>query len=259
MENIAIELHNLTVTYQNRPAVWNLDYTIPMGKLAAIIGPNGSGKTTSLKAIMGLLKPSSGYVKIFGKSLDEVREKVAYVPQRGSVDWDFPINVLETVMMGRTNRRTIFKWTTKKDKELAFQALERVQLADFAHRQISQLSGGQQQRVFIARALVQDADLYLLDEPFAAVDITTEQAIITLLKEMKNQGKTVVVVHHDLQSVPEYFDYLVMINTRLVAVGETEKVFTPEFLQQTYGSKLNLLTQLGELMHEKGFGVREKK
>ncbi len=259
VENPVLELHNLTVTYDNKPAVWNLDYTLPAGKLIGVIGPNGSGKTTMMKAIMGLIKPSSGYIKLFGRDLADVRDKVAYVPQRGSVDWDFPVNVYDTVTMGRFNRKNLFKRINNKDKEIISDAIKKVQLEAFAKRQISQLSGGQQQRVFIARALAQEADLYLLDEPFAGVDAATENAIISLLKEMKQQGKTIVVVHHDLQTASKYFDWLVLINTRLIASGKTEEVFQKEILEKTYGGRLQILTQVAELLKQQGYPVREKK
>jgi manganese/zinc/iron transport system ATP- binding protein len=258
-ENPIIELHNLTVVYHNKPAIWNVDYTLPHGQMIGIMGANGSGKTTMLKALMGLVKSSSGYVRIFGQDLDKVREKVAYVPQRSAVDWDFPASVFDVVLMGRYKPSNIFKRSSKHDKEIAMECIHKVQLDKFVNRQISQLSGGQQQRVFIARALAQEAELYLLDEPFAGVDVTTENAIITLLKEMKEKGKTVVVVHHDLQTAPEYFDWLVLMNTRLIASGKMLDVFTLEILNEVYGGKLNILTQVGDLMKEKSHPIREKK
>ena len=259
VENPVLELHNLTVTYDNKPAVWNLDYTLPAGKLVGIIGPNGSGKTTMMKAIMGLIKPGSGYIKLFGKELHDVRDKVAYVPQRGSVDWDFPVNVYDTIMMGRYNKKNIFRRNTAQDKAIVKDAIAKVQLEQFAKRQISQLSGGQQQRVFIARALAQEAELYLLDEPFAGVDAATENAIMTLLKEMKQQGKTIIVIHHDLQTARKYFDWLIMLNTRLIASGNIEDVFQQEILEQTYGGRLQILTQVGDLLKQQGYPVREKR
>ncbi|MEM1135275.1 MAG: metal ABC transporter ATP-binding protein [Bacteroidota bacterium] len=258
-ENPVIELHNLTVTYENKPAVWNIDYTLPAGNLIGIIGPNGSGKTTMIKAIMGLVKPGSGYVKLFGKKIEDVRDKVAYVSQRSSVDWDFPINVYDAVLMGRYNRKNLFQKNTKKDHEITREAIKKVQLEGYHKRQIAQLSGGQQQRVFIARALAQEADLYLLDEPFAGVDAATESAIIKLLKEMKANGKTILVVHHDLQTAGKYFDWLVMMNTRLIASGKTTDVFQQEILEQTYGGRLQILTQVADLLKQHGHPVREKK
>ncbi|MEM7514308.1 MAG: metal ABC transporter ATP-binding protein [Bacteroidota bacterium] len=256
--NPIIELHNLTVTYDRKPALWNADYTLPHNQLIGVLGPNGSGKSTMLKAIMGLVNPSSGHAKLFGKEIDEVRHRIAYVPQRGSVDWDFPINVFETVLMGRYKPESLFRRVKKEDKNIAMEALEKVQMTPFLKRQISQLSGGQQQRVFIARALAQQADLYLLDEPFAGVDAATESAIVGLLKEMKEEGKTIVVVHHDLQTVFKYFDWLVLLNTRLIASGPTEKVFQPDILTDTYGGKLNILSQIVDLIQKEGYPVQEK-
>ncbi|MEK6479746.1 metal ABC transporter ATP-binding protein [Catalinimonas sp. 4WD22] len=253
-----LELHNLTVTYQNKPAVWNVDYEIPEKQMVGIIGPNGSGKTTMIKAIMGLVAPSSGYVKIFGQPLDKVRGRIAYVPQRNSVDWDFPVSVLDTVLMGRYNPKNLFRRTTKEDKAIALECLEKVGMEKFVNRQISQLSGGQQQRVFIARALALQADLYLLDEPMAGVDAATEDTIISLLREMRDEGKTIIVVHHDLQTAHRYYDWLIMMNTRLIASGKTKEVFTETTLTETYGGRLNILTEIGEILRQHQHPVREK-
>ena len=257
VQDPVLELHNLTVVYESKPAIWNVDYEIPGEQLIGIVGPNGSGKSTMLKAIMGLVSASSGYARIFGQELEEVRQRIAYVPQRSSVDWDFPVSVFDTVLMGRYNPKNILRRTTKKDKEIALEAIRKVQLEPFMHRQISQLSGGQQQRVFIARALAQQADLYLLDEPFAGVDAATENAIMTLLKQMKAEGKTIVVVHHDLQSVQEYFDWLILMNTRLIATGPTEEIFTQELLQKTYGGQLNFLSRVADLIANEEHPMRE--
>lgn len=254
----AIELHNLTVTYDRKPALWNADVILPAEKIIGILGPNGSGKSTMLKAIMGLLEPSSGYVEIYGKPLPQVRQRVAYVPQRGSVDWDFPISVFETVLMGRYQPNNLLRRSSKADKDLAWEALRKVQMEGFAKRQISELSGGQQQRVFIARALARQADLYLLDEPFAGVDAATENAIMELLRSMQQAGKTIVVVHHDLQTVKHYFDWLLMLNTRLIAVGPTEEVFQTDNLNDAYGGKLNILSQVADIIEKDGHPVREK-
>lgn len=235
LSSFAIESHNLTVAYQRNVVLSDVSYHIPQQTLTGIIGPNGSGKTTMLKAIMGLLKSKSGKINIT-PSL-----KVSYVPQRSSVDWDFPATVLEIVLMGRMNGKNILRRNSAEDKKLALQCLEKVQMEGFLKRQISELSGGQQQRVFLARALAQEADLYLLDEPFAGVDIPTENTIVSLLKEMVQEGKTVVVVHHDLQTVKSYFDWLVMLNKELIAFGKTEEVFNTELLQLTYGKKMTML------------------
>jgi manganese/zinc/iron transport system ATP- binding protein len=253
----AIEVHNLTVSYYRKPVLWDVDFKLPTGKLIGVVGPNGSGKTTLIKSIMGLLEPDSGYVNIFGQKLDDLREKVSYVPQRESVDWDFPASVMDVVEMGRYRRGNIFRRLSSHDKNLATRALEKVNLLDLARRQISQLSGGQQQRVFIARALAQQADLYLMDEPFAGVDASTEQAILTLLSEMKKEGKTVLIVHHDLQTAYDFFDYIVLLNTRLVAAGPKDEVFTPELLQEAYGGQLTVLSRIGDLLARRDFPVRE--
>lgn len=253
----SIELHNLTVSYEGKPAIWNIDYTLPDAALIGVVGPNGSGKSTMLKAIMGLVEPAGGYVRIFDQALEAVRSRIAYVPQRSSVDWDFPVNVFDTVLMGRYRPGNLFSRSTRQDRELAMESLHKVGMEAFVKRQISQLSGGQQQRVFIARALAQQADLYLLDEPFAGVDAATEQSIIQLLKEMKAEGKTILVVHHDLQTVREYFDWLVMINTRLVAAGPVDEVFIPEKINETYSGKLHILAQVADLLAEGKQPIRE--
>lgn len=255
----SLEIHNLTVTYNQRPVLWNVDFELPKGKIIGIVGPNGSGKTTLLKAIMGLVKSSSGYVKIFEKELSEVRDKISYVPQRESVDWNFPASVMDIVLMGRYRNSNLMRRLKTKDMEIAAASLEKVNMLEYSKRQISQLSGGQQQRVFIARSLCQGADLYIMDEPFIGVDAATEEAILTLLMEMRNQGKTVIVVHHDLQTAKEFFDWIVLLNTRLVAAGPTKEVFTEKLLQEAFGGKLNVLSKVGELIREQEFPVREKK
>lgn len=254
---ISIETHNLTVSYNQRPVLWNIDFELPQGKIIGIIGPNGSGKTTLLKSIMGLVPISSGYVKIFDQPLDQVREKISYVPQRESVDWDFPASVMDIVLMGRYRKNNLMKRLSKADRDIAAEALEKVNMLEYCDRQISQLSGGQQQRVFIARSLAQGADLYIMDEPFVGVDAATEEAILNLLSEMKKEGKTVVVVHHDLQTAKDYFDWIVLLNTRMVAAGPKEEIFKEELLQEAYGGKLNVLSKVGDLIKEKSFNVRE--
>ncbi|MEQ8624330.1 MAG: metal ABC transporter ATP-binding protein [Vicingaceae bacterium] len=255
---VSIEAHNLTVSYNRRPVLWNIDFSLPTGKIIGIIGPNGSGKTTLLKAIMGLVKTSSGYVKLFDDDLENVRDRISYVPQRESVDWEFPASVMDIVLMGRYRKNNLMRRLNKADRDIAAEALEKVNMLEYSNRQISQLSGGQQQRVFIARSLAQGADLYIMDEPFVGVDAATEEAILSLLTEMKSQGKTVVVVHHDLQTAKAYFDWMVLLNTRLVAAGPKEEIFNEELLQEAYGGKLNVLSKVGELMKERDFPVREK-
>ncbi len=254
----AIEVHNLTASYQRRPVLWDIDFKLPQGKLIGIVGPNGSGKTTLLRNLMGLMEPDSGYVKIFGEDLDKIRHKVSYVPQRETVDWDFPASVFDVVEMGRYRKSNLFRRLSKKDKEITTQALEKTGMLEYAKRQISQLSGGQQQRVFIARSLAQQADLYLMDEPFVGVDAATEDSILALLSEMKSEGKTVVIVHHDLQTAYEYFDWIVLLNTRLVASGSKDSVFTPQLLQEAYGGRLTVLSRIGDLLSKQDFPVREK-
>lgn len=253
-----LEIHDLTVAYDKKPVLWDIDLSIPKGKLVGIIGPNGAGKSTLIKSIMGLVPNSSGYVKLFDQELDEVRNDISYVPQRESVDWDFPASVMDVVLMGTYGKLGLFKRPRKADREVALDALRKVGMEAYTKRQISQLSGGQQQRVFLARSLAQQAELYFMDEPFAGVDAATEKAIIDILKEMSAQEKTVIVVHHDLQSVAQYFDWVILINTRLVASGPTDKVFTKELLQETYGGKLTLLTEVGDLLQKQQFPNREK-
>ena len=258
MSQNSIEVHNLSVAYNRIPVLWDIDFELPQGQIIGIVGPNGSGKSTLLKAIMGLVPLSSGFSKIFDKELDLVREKVAYVPQRESVDWNFPATVEDVVRMGRYKRGKLFNRLSSIDKQLALEAIEKVKLTPYKDRQISQLSGGQQQRVFLARALAQGADMYVMDEPFVGVDVATEKTILELLISMKNEGKTVVIVHHDLQTVSDSFDYLVLLNTRLIAHGPTKEILTEENLQATYGGQLNLLSKMQNLIKNKDFPMREK-
>ncbi len=242
----AIEVHDLTVSYHKKPVLWNVDIAVPTGKLIGIIGPNGAGKSTLIKAVMGLLPLASGWIKVFGKPIDEARQQVAYVPQRESVDWDFPVTVMDVVLMGRYGRLGWFGRVRSEDRAAALDALDKVGMRPFAKRQISNLSGGQQQRVFLARALAQDSEVYLMDEPFVGVDAATEKAIVTLLQALRAQGKTVLVVNHDLESARHYFDYLLLLNMRVVAFGPTEEVFTPELLQKTYGGRLTILSDAAD-------------
>jgi len=257
VKNPIIEIHDLSVSYEKKPVLWDVDMSLPEGKLIGIIGPNGAGKSTLLKSIMGLIPLSSGYINIDGKSLKEVRSRISYVPQRESVDWDFPTSVFEVVMMGRYGQLGLFKRPRKSDKEIVMDSLRKVGMEAFKARQISELSGGQQQRVFLARALAQQADIYFMDEPFAGVDAATEKAIVELLRNMSAQNKTVIVVHHDLQSVARYFDWIILLNMRLVASGPINEAFTPELLQETYGGKLTLLTEISDLIQKNRFPNRE--
>jgi manganese/zinc/iron transport system ATP- binding protein len=250
-----IEVHDLTVAYENRPVLWDIDAKFPAGELIAIVGPNGAGKSTLIKAIMGLVPLASGYVRIFGQT-ERRGGTVAYVPQRGSVDWDFPTTAFDVVLMGRYGHLPLFGRPRRRDKAIARECLAKVDMLDYANRQISQLSGGQQQRVFLARALAQQTSVYLMDEPFAGVDAATEKAIVAILRELRAQGSTVIAVHHDLQTVPEYFDRVMLLNLRCVAFGPTQEVFTPENLQKTYGGRFNLLTEVGEQLRRREWSYR---
>lgn len=241
MEATPLKISDLTVAYQKKPVLKNIDFVIPEGKLIGIIGPNGAGKSTLIKAALGLIPKVTGTVEIYGKPYTQKRHMVGYVPQRESVDWDFPTNALDVVMMGRYGHLGWFRRPGAKERKMAMDCLEKVGMASFADRQISQLSGGQQQRIFLARALCQDAKLYFMDEPFVGVDAATEKAIITLLNELKGQGKTVLVVHHDLSTVKEYFDWTLLLNVHLMGLGPTDQVFTKANLQKTYGGKLTIL------------------
>lgn len=255
----ALEIHDLTVAFDRKPVLWSIDLTIPQGKLVGIIGPNGAGKSTLIKSVMGLLPLSSGYCKLFNEELKDVRFKVSYVPQRESVDWDFPVSVMDVVLMGRYGKLGLIKRPRKADLDVAIDSLKKVGMESFANRQIAQLSGGQQQRTFLARALAQQADIYFMDEPFAGVDAATEKTIIELLRTMTEAHKTVIVVHHDLQSVTNYFDWVILLNTRLIGYGPTQTVFTQQNLQETYGGKLTLLSEVGDLIHREDFPNREEK
>ena len=241
-ERPAIEVEDLTVAYGERPALWDVDVNVPTGTLMAIVGPNGAGKTTLIRAILGLLRPAAGRIAVFGRPYETQRRLVAYVPQRNSVDWDFPTNVLDVVTMGRYGRLGWIRRPGRDDRAAALEALGRVGMTDYADRQISQLSGGQQQRVFLARALVQDARVYLMDEPFQGVDAVTERAIVELLRKLREDGRTVVAVHHDLQTVAEYFDSVTLLNVRRVASGPVGEVFTDDNLRATYGGRTGFVT-----------------
>jgi manganese/zinc/iron transport system ATP- binding protein len=243
---IPLEIHDLHVSYDKRPVLYGVDVEIPKGKLVGIVGPNGAGKTTLIKAIMGIVRVQSGWIKIFGKSFRENCKRIGYLPQRESVDWDFPVNVLDVVLMGRYGKLKLCQRPRKEDYEIAHASLEKVGMLPFAKRQIGNLSGGQQQRVFLARALAQESDLYFMDEPFSGVDAATEAAIVNVLKELRDKGKTILVVHHDLPTARTYFDMLLFLNMRVVAFGPTDQVFTVEILNQTYGGKLTILSEVAQ-------------
>jgi manganese/zinc/iron transport system ATP- binding protein len=241
-------VHAMTVAYDSRPVLWDLEYDAPTAKLIAIVGPNGAGKSTFLKGCLGLLPLAAGAVQFWGAPLGKRRKQIAYVPQRESVDWDFPVSALDVVCMGRYGHIGWCKPVSSRDRDSAKAALAKVGLADFASRQISQLSGGQQQRVFLARAIAQEAKLYLMDEPFAGVDAATERVIVELLKDIREKGGTVLCVHHDLATVPEYFDEALLLNTRLIAAGPIKEIFTPDNLRATYGGRLTLLDEASQAL-----------
>ena len=248
---VPLEIHDLTAAYHKRPVLWGVDVEVPAGQLVGVIGPNGAGKSTLIKAAMGLLPVSSGWVKVFGQPVKDNLRRVGYVPQRESVDWDFPVSVMDVVLMGRYGHLGLFKRPRKEDREVARECLEKVKMLPYADRQISNLSGGQQQRVFLARALAQESDLYFMDEPFAGVDAATEAAIVTILQELKDQGKTLLVVHHDLPTAKTYFDSLLLLNMRVVAFGPTEEVFNYDLLQSTYGGRLTILSEVADAVGAK--------
>ena len=233
-----LSVRGLTVFYDQKPAVFSVDVTIRPGAMTAIVGPNGAGKSTLLKAALGLVTPLSGTTTVFGQPLEEMRARVAYVPQRASVDWDFPARVIDVVSMGLYRELGLVGRFLSRHRSKAMECLGRVGMEEFANRQIGQLSGGQQQRVFLARALAQEADLYLLDEPFAGVDAATERAIIDVLKGLRDAGKTVVAVHHDLSTIRDYFDDVIILNVRKISEGPVDTAFTADALDQAYGGRL---------------------
>lgn len=233
----ALCVEDLTVAYRERPVLWDIDLAIPAGVTAAIVGPNGAGKSTLLKTVLGLIKPVAGRVRLFGEPFTSARGRVGYVPQRTSVDWEFPATVDDVVLMGTYGRLGWIRRPGRAERQAAAAALEQMGMAEYAGRQIGQLSGGQQQRVFLARALAQDAELYLMDEPFQGVDAVTERAIVDLLRDLRSRGKTVVTVHHDLSTLAEYFDWVALLNVRLIAAGPVTETFTSSNLHATYGHK----------------------
>lgn len=246
-----LDVHDVTVAYHRKPVLWDVDVTLDEPRLVGVIGPNGAGKSTFLKAVLDLVPLASGRVTVFGAPLARVRRRIGYVPQRESVDWDFPVNVQDVVLMGTYGRLGWFRRPGQAERDLAAECLAKVGLKDLARRQIGQLSGGQQQRTFLARALAQQADLYFMDEPLAGVDAATERIVFDLLKELRDAGKTVVVVHHDLRTVSEYFDHVILLNTRLVAAGPTDTTFTPDNLRRTYGARLAALEAAGLALRDK--------
>jgi manganese/iron transport system ATP-binding protein len=242
----AIEVDHLTVSYGPIPALLDVTLSIQPAQLVGVIGPNGSGKSTLIKSILGFVKPDVGEVRLFGENAEKSKGRVAYVPQRGSVDWDFPITVREVAMMGRYGKVPWWRDLSRRDREITDEALEMVRMSDFRNRQIGQLSGGQQQRVFMARAMAQGADILLLDEPFAGVDAATERAILDVLDRTKASGRTLMVVHHDLATAAEYFDTLVLLKQRLYAYGPPNAVLDQELLSQVYEGKLRVFANLNK-------------
>ncbi len=248
-----LEIHDMTVAYHRKPVLWDIDLTVPEGKLVGIVGPNGAGKSTLLKAVLGLIPVASGRVTFYGEPYARQRRRVGYVPQRESVDWDFPVTVSDVVMMGTYGQLGWLRRPGAKQRATARRCLEQVGMPELADRQIRQLSGGQQQRVFLARALAQDARIYFMDEPFSGVDAATEAAILGLLQTLRERGRTVLVVHHDLLTVRHYFDHVILLNMRLIAAGPTEATFTDENLQKTYGGRLTVLDEAAEAVRRGEF------
>ena len=250
-----LSIHDLTVAYNRKPVLWDIEYEAPDRSVIAIVGPNGAGKSTLLKAVLSLVPAASGLVEVYGHPIARQRHLIGYVPQRGSVDWDFPVSALEVVAMGLYGRIGWLRPVARRHRETARACLDQVGMADYADRQISQLSGGQQQRVFLARALAQEAKLYFMDEPFAGVDAATETAIVDVLHRLKDEGRTVIAVHHDLQTVPEYFDHVLLLNGRVIAAGPMTEAFTPDNLRRTYGGRLTLLDDAAAALARRAVGA----
>ena len=251
-----LSIHAMTVAYHQKPVLWDIDYDAPAEKLIAIVGPNGAGKSTLIKACLGILARASGTVEFWGLPYKSALSRVGYVPQRSSVDWDFPVSALDVVVMGRFGKIGWCKPVSRFHKDKARECLAQVGMQDFANRQINQLSGGQQQRVFLARALAQEAELYFMDEPFAGVDATTERTIVSVLRQLKESGKTVICVHHDLVTVPEYFDEVLLLNTRVIAAGPVSEVFVQDNLKKTYGGRLTLLDEVSQAIQRASRGEK---
>lgn len=240
-----IDVKNLSVSYSGKKAIQDVSFSLDSGKLIGIIGPNGAGKSTLIKGMLDLVSKDSGEVKILGQSVDEMRKEIAYIPQRADIDWEFPILVKDTVLLGTYPRLGLFKRPKEKEKKIAMEALTKVGMEDFADKQIGELSGGQQQRVFVARSLAQKADVFFLDEPFVGVDIKSEEIIIDILKKLKNQGKTIFIIHHDLTKIEEYFDEIILINKKIFGAGPVKEIVTPELMEKTFETPLNVLENRG--------------
>ncbi len=253
--NSPIKVEGLSVSFDGRPILWDLDFSIAPGKLTAIVGPNGAGKSTLLRALLGLVRPDSGCISLFGLKLKAAKCRIAFVPQRSEIDWDFPITAFEVVLMGRYKKLGMLRWPRKADRLAALAMMRRLGIADLADRPIRKLSGGQQQRLFIARALMQDSDLLILDEPFAGIDVATEKSLMTLFKELTLEGKTLLVVHHDLSTAKEYFDELILLNRRLIAKGAPQEVLTTKNLERCYKIHGSLLEEVAQLSKENARGL----
>ena len=254
--NEKIEVKDLTVSYDRRQVIWDVNLEIVKGAITGIVGPNGAGKSTLIKAMLGIVKPVSGSVSFFGKTLGQMKGKIAYVSQRSSVDWDFPITALEVIMMGLFGEMGLCRWPGKEEKRRAMAVLEKIGMQDLAHKQISELSGGQQQRLFVGRALLSDAEIFFLDEPFSAIDLATETYLMEIFRELQSLGKTILIVHHDLKSVEKYFDYLIMLNLRLIAFGKCKEVFNRKNLSLMFGGTSSILEKALQLSEEVKEGVR---
>lgn len=240
-----IDVKNLSVSYSGKKAVQDISFSLDSGKLIGIIGPNGAGKSTLIKGMLGLVPTDSGEVKLLGKALDEMREEIAYIPQRADIDWDFPILVKDTVLLGTYPKLGLFKRPKEKEKQIAMESLAKVGMEDFADKQIGELSGGQQQRVFVARSLAQKADIFFLDEPFVGVDIKSEKIIIDILKDLTSHGKTIFVIHHDLTKIEEYFDEIILLNKKLFGAGPVKEVITPKLMGETFDTPLDVIENRG--------------
>ena len=254
--DLAIEVEHLTVSYDRISVLWDINFSVPKGKMVAIIGPNGAGKSTFIKTMLGLVKPLTGKIKILGNNKKSKLQKIAYIPQRESIDWDFPITVEELVLQGLYPKLGFFKLIRKKDRQMAIDALQEVNMERYAKRQINQLSVGQKQRVFLARAFLQQADLYFLDEPFSGVDSVTCEVIFSFLKNLRRTGKSIFVIHHDLKTIQQHFDWVILLNMRLIACGEIKAVLTAENLTKTYGQSTNIFEETFTLSQDKIAGVK---
>lgn len=251
---MTIKVEGLSVSYGKSCALFDISFSLKGGTIAAIVGPNGAGKSTLLKAMIGLEKPTAGYAYFFDVPFAKTGGRVSYVPQRSTIDWNFPITAFDVVLMGRFRKLGMFKWVRRADKEAAMERLELLGMAPYKDRQIAELSGGQQQRLFLARALMQEADIYLFDEPFAGVDLTTEKLLVDVMQQLAREGKTLMVVHHDLATVASYFDEVLLLNTSLVAAGPIEMVFSEENIQRTYGQCSALFVEAAHLSKTKASG-----